>query len=153
VLPVLKATRPDVRVVLIGRDAGPEIRALAGPEVEVTGDVADVRSQLERAAVYVAPLVSGSGIKNKVLEAMAAGLPVVGTPLALEGIGASAGTVVAATAAQIADAAAALLSTPGATRDAGRVARHRAISEFSWESNASQISALWSSVASGARAG
>ena len=153
VLPLLKATRPDVRVMLIGRDAGPEIRALAGPGVEVTGDVVDVRAELERAAVYVAPLVSGSGIKNKVLEAMAAGLPVVGTPLALEGIGPSAGTIVAATPAQIADAIAALLSTPGATREAGKAARQRALVEFSWESNASQISALWSTIVSGARAG
>jgi polysaccharide biosynthesis protein PslH len=148
VLPLLKRTRPDVRVILFGRDAGPEIRALAGPGVDVTGDVVDIRSQLERAAVYVAPLVSGSGIKNKVLEAMAAGLPVVGTPLALEGIGSSAGTISATTAAQIADATARLLSVPGATRDAGKAARQRAVADFSWETNASQLSALWASAVS-----
>jgi glycosyltransferase involved in cell wall biosynthesis len=119
--------------------------------VEVTGDVDDIRSQLERAAVYVAPLVSGTGIKNKVLEAMVAGLPVVGTPLALEGIGASAGTVAAASNGQMADATAELLAVPGATREAGKAARQRAVAEFSWESNASQISALWRSVVAGTR--
>jgi glycosyltransferase involved in cell wall biosynthesis len=148
VLPRVRRSHPTARVLLIGRDTGRRIQALAGPAVEVTGEVADVRVHLERAAVYVAPLVSGTGIKNKVLEAMAAGLPVVGTPLALEGIGAGPGTVEAAAPEDIAGAVTRLLATRGATRDAGRAARSRIVAEFSWERNTEELAALWADVLS-----
>lgn len=84
VLPRVVARRPGVRFVVAGADPGPTLRALAGPNVEVTGWVGDMRAELARGALYVAPMVSGSGFKNKVIEALAAGTHVVGTPFAFE---------------------------------------------------------------------
>jgi glycosyltransferase involved in cell wall biosynthesis len=84
VLPRVVARRPDVRFVLAGSNPGPALRALAGPNVEITGWVDDMRAELSRAALYVAPMTSGSGFKNKVVEALAAGRNVVGTSLAFE---------------------------------------------------------------------
>lgn len=84
VLPPLVARRPTVRVVFAGSNPRPELQALAGPHVEVTGWVDDMRAELARAAVYVAPMVTGSGFKNKVVEALAAGRHVVGTSMAFE---------------------------------------------------------------------
>jgi glycosyltransferase involved in cell wall biosynthesis len=84
VLPWVVARRPDARFVIAGSGPGPELRALAGAHVEVTGWVDDMRAELASGAVYVAPMVSGSGFKNKVVEALAAGRNVVGTTLAFE---------------------------------------------------------------------
>lgn len=91
VLPGIHARRPGVRLLVVGRDPAPEVLALRGPQVEVTGAVDDVRPYVARARVVVCPILSGAGIKNKVLEAMASARTVVGTPVAFEGIGCRAG--------------------------------------------------------------
>lgn len=144
VLPRVRHVVPDASVRLIGRDPGPALRTRGGQDgVEVTGWVDDVRAELDRVAVYVAPMVSGTGIKNKVLEAMAAGRPVVATPLALQGIGAGDGVVEAEGAEAIADAVVALLEAPGDAAAVGRAGRARVASSFTWETSADAVAALW----------
>lgn len=143
ILPRIRTDLPQARLLLIGRDAGPEVQGLAGDGVEVTGEVPDIRAALARVSVYVAPLVSGNGLKTKVLEAMAAGLPVVATPLALDGIGAGEGVTEAATSAELAEAVVGLLADTGRRLDAGRGSRARARTEFTWERSARAIESLW----------
>lgn len=86
ILPAVQAQRPDARLWLVGNAPPPEVQALASDAVTVTGRVPDMRPWLQQAAVFVSPLRLGAGIKNKVLEALAAGCPVVGTPLSFDGI-------------------------------------------------------------------
>ena len=62
---------PDAELTLAGRSPGPRLRALRG--VRVVADVPDLRPYLWGAAVYACPMESGTGIKNKLLEAMARG--------------------------------------------------------------------------------
>jgi glycosyltransferase involved in cell wall biosynthesis len=115
VLPRIRQANPDVTFTIVGRDPTPAVLALADdPAVTVTGAVDDVRPFLARAAVVVAPMVSGSGIKNKVLEAMAMGRPVAATSLAAEGVVAEAGRdlVVADGPAAFAAAVASILADP-----------------------------------------
>jgi glycosyltransferase involved in cell wall biosynthesis len=145
VLPRLRAAIPNVRILIIGRGSE-HLDLPTDRSVERTGAVADVRPQLERAAVYVAPLVSGTGLKNKVLEAMAAGLPVVGSALALESIGAGGGAFLATDSDAMAATVARLLSEPGATGREGRAARQRVLEEFSWVRNVEQLTDLWTEV-------
>jgi glycosyltransferase involved in cell wall biosynthesis len=71
---------------LVGQRPSPRLTALGMPNVTVTGFVDDLRPYVAGAALYVSPLRFGSGIKNKVLEAMAMGKVVVGTPVSFEGI-------------------------------------------------------------------
>ena len=71
---------------LVGQRPSPRLSALGMPDVTVTGFVDDLRPYLADAALYVSPLRFGSGIKNKVLEAMSMGKTVVGTPVSFEGI-------------------------------------------------------------------
>ena len=71
---------------LVGHDPPPELQRLAGDHVVVTGAVPDVTPYLDRAAVVVAPIRTGGGVRVKVLEALASGKAVVATPLAAEGI-------------------------------------------------------------------
>jgi glycosyltransferase involved in cell wall biosynthesis len=86
-LPLVREQVPDVEVDIVGFNPVEEVRALdALPGVAVHADVADVAPFLESARVSVAPLRIGSGSRLKVLEAMAAGRPVVGTTIGLEGL-------------------------------------------------------------------
>ena len=69
---------PRPGVLVVGRDPTPAVRALAGrPGIQVTGAVADVRPYLQSALAAVAPLRIARGVQNKVLEALAMGLPVM----------------------------------------------------------------------------
>jgi len=84
VLPPLKRRRPAARVLLVGSKVTDRVAALAGPDVSIFDTVPDVRPFLARAAVFVAPLSLGFGIKGKILEAFASGTPVVATVSACE---------------------------------------------------------------------
>jgi len=77
---------PDAKLLLVGRDPTPAVRSLAGPAIEVTGAVADIRPYMTQARVAVAPLRSGGGTRLKVLEALGAGRPIVGTSIGLDGL-------------------------------------------------------------------
>ena len=130
---------PDGRVLLIGRDPSPRVRALAGPRVEVTGTVPDVYAALARASVFVAPITKGHGVRNKVLEAMAAGLPVVGTSLALQGIGSSHGVHQASSNESFAAAIHQVLGDP----TTGPANRALAVERHSWARSATVLEELW----------
>ena len=92
VFPLVRAGLPEARLAIVGRKPSPRINALAQLDgVEVTGEVPDVVPWLAGSRVYACPMVSGTGIKNKLLEAMAAGAPCVVTPLALQGLTAEPG--------------------------------------------------------------
>lgn len=83
VMPLVWRTHPDVRVQLVGRNPGPPVLALAGDRVEVTGGVDDIRPYLWDAAVCVFSIFTGSGVKNKLLEASSMAKPMVATPSAI----------------------------------------------------------------------
>lgn len=92
VIPLVWQKRPDVRVVIAGKDPSPGVRLLAhDPRVSVTGFVEDLRACFWSATLVMAPLVYGTGIQNKVLEAMACGVPVIASAKACEGIAAANG--------------------------------------------------------------
>ena len=86
VLPAVQRTLPQAKLQLVGSNPPAWMRALADERIEVTGQVADVRPYLARAALFVCPLRFGAGLKNKVLEALAMGIPVLATPLSCDGI-------------------------------------------------------------------
>ncbi|MBA5219830.1 MULTISPECIES: glycosyltransferase family 4 protein [Streptomyces] len=90
VLPRLHARVPGARVVLAGKPA-PEVAALAGPCVEVTGMVPSMAPYLRAADLVVVPLRVGSGTRIKILEAFAHGVPVVSTTIGAEGLDVVAG--------------------------------------------------------------
>ena len=84
--PPLRASCPGVVLTIVGASPPPELMSSAGEDVVVTGEVADVNPYLDAAAVVAAPIRVGGGMRVKVLEALAAGKAVVGTPLAVEGL-------------------------------------------------------------------
>ena len=87
VMPEVWSELGDVHVTIVGPSAPPEVQALASPLVDVAGWVEDVRPLLQRSRLLLAPLRYGAGMKGKVTQCMAAGLPVVTTPIGAEGLG------------------------------------------------------------------
>lgn len=85
--PAIRKRFPHLRLVLVGANPDPSVQALGQQEgVEVTGMVPDVRPYYRDALAAVVPLRTGGGTRLKILEAMAAGVPVVSTPLGAEGL-------------------------------------------------------------------
>lgn len=87
VLPKLRGRLPRVRLRIVGRNPAPEVKSLARlPGIEVTGGVPSIKPHLLDAQVLAVPLDSGGGTRLKILEAFAAGLPVVSTSVGCEGL-------------------------------------------------------------------
>jgi glycosyltransferase involved in cell wall biosynthesis len=88
IAPRVRERVPELEVFLVGRDPSARLLAAARnrPWVNVTGEVRDVRPHFDAATVYCAPLRFASGIQNKLLEALAMGVPVVTTPVAADGL-------------------------------------------------------------------
>ena len=87
VWPQVVRVRPAAKLYLVGRRPAPAVRQLAAMAgIELIGQVADVRPYVAKSAVVIAPLQMGRGIQNKVLEALAMGKAVIGSPESLEGI-------------------------------------------------------------------
>ncbi|MCX7670845.1 MAG: glycosyltransferase, partial [Anaerolineae bacterium] len=87
VLPRVRRHAPDAQFWIIGADPPPAVQALTRQAgVIVTGRVPSIAHYLQQATLAVAPMQCGSGIQNKVLEAMACGAPIVVTPFALGGL-------------------------------------------------------------------
>lgn len=86
VLPRVVAGRPEARLVVVGSEPPPRYGLPEMSALELRGFVEDVREPLGRYAVFVCPILSGSGVRVKLLEAFAAGIPVVSTRIGAEGV-------------------------------------------------------------------
>lgn len=124
---------PNAVLRIAGR--GTERLGLAGPRVEVLGAIPSAAEFLQDASVLAFPLERGSGMKVKVLEAIACGVPVVTTPLGAEGLAADAGVVVETPDSdeRLAAATVELLRDPAARRERGRAARELFLSRYTPE--------------------
>jgi len=86
IMPLLRQRLPGIRFYAVGSKPPEEIQKLASEDVIITGFVEDLNPLLDKMRVSVAPLRYGAGIKGKIGTAMAVGLPVVATSLAVEGM-------------------------------------------------------------------
>lgn len=145
VLPALRATRPGLRFAVVGRAPSERVRALACDDLIVTGAVDSVAEWLVRADVVVAPLRSGAGIKNKVLESLAAGRPTVASPIAVEGIDVEhrRELLVADIPSQWIDAIAGLLDAPDEAARMAAAGRRRIGGRYAWSEAADRYIGLY----------
>ena len=135
VFPAVRRHRPGARLVVAGAEPPRWLTALAGPTIDVTGFVADIRPFVARAAVVVAPLLIGGGTRVKILEALAMARPVVSTSLGAEGLDLPHGTaaLLADDAAAFADAVLAVLDDPRLAARLGANGRQHVAQHFDWE--------------------
>ncbi len=143
IMPLVRRSVPDAALSIVGRSPGPRVRAL---DASVIADVPDLRPYLWSAGVYACPMESGTGIKNKLLEAMAAAVPAVATPLACRGL-----TVRDGIELRIADDdeafAAALVATLRSPDGLGDAARRYVKTHHDWDVVADAYAAVYARVA------
>ena len=141
ILPHLLERWPNLRLHIVGRSPTAMVQELAGERVVVTGTVPDVRPYLRHACVVVAPLRIARGIQNKVLEAMAMGLPVV----VAKGCGEAVDAVperdflLAESIEDHVRQIMALLESPGRRASMGQAARRQVVLRYSWSAHLSII--------------
>jgi sugar transferase (PEP-CTERM/EpsH1 system associated) len=144
-LPALRARRPRLKLVIVGADPSPAVRRLGErPGVTVTGSVPDVRPYLARSALVVAPLNIARGTQNKILEAMAAGVPVVASIVAAGGVDALEWEhlLVASSPGDYAQAILYILENPGERRRLAAAGRARMLSHHAWSSSMRRLDGI-----------
>lgn len=134
VLPIVRRTLPSARLRIVGRDPLPEVAALARlPGVTVTGSVETVLPHLAEAHLLAVPLEAGGGTRLKILEAFAAGLPVVSTQVGAEGLAAQPGVhFLQAERSEFASTVLALLRDSERRRRLAAAARELVEAQYDW---------------------
>jgi sugar transferase (PEP-CTERM/EpsH1 system associated) len=153
ILPLVRVARPSVKLKIVGAEPSPAIQRLAQlPGVTVTGTVPDVRPFVHKSALTIAPLSIARGTQNKILEAMAMGVPVISSVPASRGIDAVPGEhfLVAADDPAFAQATIRLLGDAAARDRLGRAARQRVESHHSWAASMRKLDGIIAACLGGA---
>jgi glycosyltransferase involved in cell wall biosynthesis len=147
IFPSIKQERAEVRLYVVGGGVPDWLNKLAmgDPSIILTGYVDDPLPYIQRAAVFVAPILSGGGTKLKVLEAMAVGKAIVSTSIGVEGIEGNDEEhfMVADGPAVFADRVVSLLRDPFLRERIGANARRRMIEQYDWEAICEATSKLY----------
>jgi glycosyltransferase involved in cell wall biosynthesis len=135
VLPLIRARRPEVTLTIVGAGGSGEwAQRFAGDGVRLLGQVPDIQEPLSSHAVFVCPIQTGAGVRVKILEAFASGIPVVSTPLGAEGLAAAPGSdlLLAGTAEEFCRACLTLLEQPQLARSLATSARQLVSTRYDW---------------------
>ena len=146
IMPAIRSRIPDASFWIVGAEPSARVKDLASiAGVHVTGTVADIRPWIWSAAVYASPLRFGLGVKNKILEAMASGAPIVATSRSLSGTPLIDGrdAMVADDDAKFSESVIRLLSDPELRNSLSSEARRKAEAEYSWHSITSAFEELY----------
>lgn len=154
IMPLLRSRCPGVQLSLVGTYPPDEVKALQGADIEVTGAVPEIEPYMERAAVVLAPVRIGGGMRMKVLLSMAMGKAVVTTPRGAQGfeLGAEPPPLsISNSATAFASAVAELLSSPEKRQRQGEEARDYVALYYSPEAYASRVEALYEEMQTGGK--
>ncbi|WOO41439.1 glycosyltransferase [Rubellicoccus peritrichatus] len=143
IFPLIRKKIPAIEFDIIGRVPSEEVTQLEKLDgVKVHGFVPDLREAVQRASVYVCPMRKGAGMKNKILEAMAMGVPIVSTASGATGIEFQDNVhgLIRDTAISFAEAVCDLVSTPQKGESLAKVARKAVCEHYSWDHSAELMS-------------
>jgi len=136
IFPMVRARFPQATLSIIGRNPSPALCGIAEsvPGITILDFVESLSEHLFRCTVFVAPLRLGGGIKIKILDALAHGIPVVTTPVGVEGISGlnSSNIRVARKAPALTAQIVELLSNPAAAESLGRQGQEAVSTHFAW---------------------
>ena len=150
ILPAVRDVVPGAHLCLAGRGPGPAVRALGAREaIAVAADLPDLTPLLRRAEVFACAMTSGTGIKNKLLEALATATPCVATPLACQGLAVRDGEqlLVAEPGAPFARAVAELLGHGERRRALGAAGRAYVEAHHGWDAVAAAYERVYAEAA------
>jgi polysaccharide biosynthesis protein PslH len=142
VFPKIRSKNPQARFSIVGAEPPAFIQSLSKHEgVVVTGTVPDVRPYVTSSAINVAPLAIARGTQNKILEAMAMGVPVLSSVAAAKGVDAIAGEHLEVSDApdEIAEKCLAIMSDPTRRKSLGDRGRDRVLSHHSWPASMQKL--------------
>ena len=143
--PLIRRSRPNARLLIVGADPSPAVRRLGdSPGVTVTGSVPDVRPYVHRSAAMVAPLNIARGTQNKILEAMAMGVPVVTSAAAAGGVDAldQEHFIVARTPQDYATALLRIMDDAALRRQLSDSGRARMLSHHAWDRSMQRLDCI-----------
>ncbi len=142
---ILPLCPPKTRLLLAGASPDPRVRRLAGPNVTVSGWLEDIRTAYCSAKVFMAPMWSGTGQQNKILEAMALGIPCITTPIVNNAIGAASNReiLLADTPESFAKAFQHIVSDASIYQVVQSQAYRFVRENFSWEQNGQVLSSIF----------
>ncbi len=146
VFPIVREGFPGASFWIVGAQPSGRVQLLGSTSgVHVTGTVPDLRPWFQSAAVYVSPLRFGMGVKNKILEAMASGPPIVATDRSLSGTALIDGrhVIIANSASEISEAVIKLLNDPALGEALSLQARRKIESDYAWSSVAARYEGLY----------
>jgi glycosyltransferase involved in cell wall biosynthesis len=136
IFPLIRRRLPDAQFSVVGFNPPRSVRELAGiAGVEVRANVLDIRREMSRAAVSVAPVRFGAGIQNKILQSLSMGIPVVATPFAAGPFGepASSPLLAAESPRDFADHVVRVLDDPQYRRQLAHAGRKLIEARFQWD--------------------
>lgn len=144
ILPILQQQLPDVKILIAGARPRTAVKNMGSQNVYISGWVGNILTAYQSAKLFIAPLFQGSGQQNKILEAMACGLPCITTPQVNNAIGARVNEAIftAEKPAEFAALAVQLLTDPALRERTGEHARQFVEQQFSWQSAAAILENL-----------
>ena len=136
VWPIIKKEFADVKVWIVGRKIPVWLKKMSGSDIEITENIPDARDAYRKASIMVAPIKGSGGTRLKILEAMAAGLPVVATKVGVAGLKLKdkENVLIADTPDKLARKALLLLKDPNLAEKIGRNGQMHVRKYFDWES-------------------
>ncbi|EKN66448.1 group 1 glycosyl transferase [Neobacillus bataviensis LMG 21833] len=146
--PKIHLKYPNYKLYIVGKDPSPKIQNLDGSNnIVVTGFVEDICQYLCKAKIGVYPMYSGTGMQNKILEALACGLPIVATPLALQGVeGVSENEVVQKmTDEELFSGLDSLICDDNLRTSLSKKGQHFVFTNYSWSKNTDNLIRVWKS--------
>ena len=156
VLPSIRRERPTTVFHAVGADPVPSVRDLAAQgRIRLSENLDDLRPAVCAGTLYVCPVRRGTGLKFKLLEAMAMAMPIVCSSISLSGIDAVHGRhlLVATSAQEFAAHVTSLIHAPAKAAALGLEGRRLVVTRYSWDSRARAFEALYEAVLAEAASG
>ncbi len=151
IFPVVLKSRPEATLTIVGKNVPDEVARHAGPRVLMRGYVEDLRAEIQRHAVSIAPFRIGGGMRLKIIESFAMSVPVVSTTIGCEGIGASHGEtiLIGDTPGEFAAQLVRLLGDGGMRRTVREAAFALASARYRWDNVAAMFEDVYRGVIAG----
>ncbi len=143
IYPGIKAKRKDIKVLIAGARPDKSLLRFKSSDVEISGWLDDIRDAYNQGVIFIAPLFSGSGLQNKILEAMAMELPIITTSIVNGSIGIKSGDFIEAnTADEFVEGILTLMDNQNLRAEMGRKGRVFVKEKYTWKATTEELKSL-----------
>ena len=149
IMPLVWEKLPNTKLVIAGANPTTSVQSLNSENIKVTGWVEDMKEYYAKSKIFVAPMQIGTGLQNKLLEAMAMNLPCISSPLANEALGAThnENILISSSPKEYADSIINLLQNPSLADQIAQKGNNFVRENYRWETYGSQLESILKQVA------